>query len=304
MIEFVILFLSMIFLGAGYILRSDRMDMQGKKYLTQRIHPLILAAIGWLLFGVFWLFHFQDYREADDMVNALISLGAFPFFAYIAFREIESIPRGGCEGLRFLSGITVISMTGYTLVSEVPVLELSLEYINACLVSGFLTLSGFPSEAGGVDFSGNPLLFRSNDHILAVPILHDGHNEILITLSCTAISSMFLFSAAILSAREPGSIKLRTALLIIPTIFILNIVRMSMITYFTYTGLTSPEFAHHILGKAGSLLVLLFLAWVLFTFLPSVLDSVSEVFDILSGKKIMGKGEGSRRKYDKREKIR
>lgn len=312
MIKILVLFLSLIFLGVGYLLRTRRMrlasDIKGSATasnvlsggvlgkIDHLVHPLIFSAIGWILFGVYWALHYPDYRDINDSVNSLFSLAAIPFFLFIAYREISAIPENGLEGLRFLSGITVVSMGGYAILSEVPALELALEYANAYLVSAFLTLSGFPSEAGGIDYSGNPLWHRTNDDLLSVPILHSGDNEILITLSCTAFSSLLLFLAAIISAREPLERRLRTALIIIPSLFLFNIIRMAMITYFTYAGFTSAAFAHHILGKTGSLMVLFFLAWVLFTFLPSVLESVSEIFDLFSMHKANDSSKGSERK--------
>ncbi len=325
MLRYAVLFLSLAFLSLGYMFRTKRLtahigsknhpeeSMEGAKRITTAtqsdlatgraqgsattilgINPLFFSAAGWFLYGIYWSLHYQDYQDMNDSINAVFSLCAVPFFGFIAYKEISSIPQGGLEGLRFLSGITVFSMAGYAIVSSIPVVELYLEYVNAYLVSAFLTFTGFPAEAGEIDFSGNSYFFRSNDFILSVPIQHNGHDEILITLSCTAFSSIFLFSAAIFSAREPPATKLKAFLLIIPIIFIFNIIRMSMITYLTYTGTTSPEFAHHILGKIGSLMVLFFLAWVLFTFLPSILNSVSEVFDIFFGKKSAPEKEKTR----------
>lgn len=281
MIRNVVLVFSLLFLGFGYFFRTKLLNTNGQKTpLINGIHPLVLSALGWILFGVYWLMHYSDYEKIGDSFNMLVSIAALPFFIFIAYRELNEMPGNGLEGLRFLSGITVVSMGGYALISEVPVLEISLEFVNAYLVSGFLAMCGFPAEAGSIDYSGNPLWYRTNGDLLSVPVLHNGSDEILITLSCTAFSSLLLFGAAILSAREPRERKLTTALIILPAIFIFNIIRMAMIAYFTYTGFTSAAFAHHILGKVGSLLALLFLAWVLFTFLPSILESVSEVFDI------------------------
>ena len=219
-----------------------------------------------------------------DWVNAGFSVAALPLFVYIGFRETAaSSPDQSIEheGLRFLTGITVVSMTGYTILSLVPSVELALEYVNAYLTSLFLTLTGFPAEAGQLDLAGNTPWLRSNDALLSVPIVHRGRDEILITLSCTAFSSILLFLAAIMTAREPLIHRIRTAMIIIPAIVLFNVIRMAMITYFTYTGATSAAFAHHVLGKAGSLLALLFLAWVLLTFLPSIMVSISAVFDEL-----------------------
>lgn len=284
---------------------------------TVSFNPLKLSAIGWFLLGVYWLLLVPEYLEDFDIFNVILCGGALPFFSYIGYIEWSSanteikcptyekkemndtpgpsagtrpekdpqyganLTYGGYEGLRFLSGITVISLAGYTIISGVPIVEGSMEYVNAYLVSAFLTLFGYPAEAGGIDYSGNPLWFRNNDLFISVPILHNGQNDVHITLSCTAFPSMLLFTSAIIGANESVRIKMKTFLLTVPVIFVLNILRMSIIVYLTYTGTTSADFAHHVVGKTGSLFALLFLAWVLFTFLPSILDNIEEVYNVL-----------------------
>jgi len=325
MIRFIVLFFSLAFLSIGYYYRNpslsirhqrtpegnrgtvedpkkEQEDLRESHHFDRAcdgvggmnaldgsvpfgVHPLKYSSIGWILLGIYWLMQTQYYLDIKDFINAILCVGALPFFGYLSYREWQSVPSGGLEGLRFLSGVTIISLAGYTLVSAVPIIEGLVEYLNAYIVAAFLTLFGFPAEAGEMDFSGNPLWYRTNDLIISVPVLHDGNDEILITLSCTAIGSMLLFGAAIFSARESRKRKVEAFLLTVPVIFILNIVRQAMITYLTYSEMTSPEFAHNILGKFGSLLALLFLAWVLFTYLPSVLEGMQEIFDVLVGKR-------------------
>lgn len=275
-----ILLISLAFLGFGYFTRGRMLDDNSilQKF---KIHPIDISAIGWVIFGIYWFLQTSNYLDAQDYTNALFVVAAFPFFTFIAYKEHESITSGNIEGLRFLTGITVFTVAGYTIISAIPAIEGGIEYINAYFSSAFLSAVGFPAEAGAIDYVGNEYYYRSNDNLMSVPILHNGRNDILVTLSCTAFPSIFIFTSAILCATEPLRKRLTAFLLIIPGIFILNIIRMSMIAYLTYSETTSPEFAHHVLGKAGSLLALMFLAWVLFTFLPSILTNIREVLDLL-----------------------
>ena len=283
MVRFFILIFSIAFLGIGYYFRTKRTkDNIPPHHLPLSLGPL-LSAVGWVLFGLYWILHAPDFLEEEDVTNAFLCLAALPFFGYIALNEWKNSPIGGIEGLRFLSGIAIITMIGYTLVSYIPAVEGALEYVNAYLVAAFLSFFGFPAEAGAIDFSGNPLWHRTNDLIISVPVYHNGHDEIHITLSCTAFPSILLFSAAIVSARECFVTKARVFMLTVPVIFVFNIIRMVIVVHLTYGGITSAGFAHHVLGKAGSLLALIFLAWVLFTFLPSVLRSVGEVIEVFFG---------------------
>lgn len=293
MFEYILLILSLIFLFVGYLIRTRQSGIDDPIEIRSLKTPMgspdmipywYFSAIGWILIGIYWLTQVSEYLDISDYINAFLCTAAFPFFTLLAYKEIsmgrdgDGIGAEGSEGLRFLSGITVITLAGYTIISAVPIVEGSLEYVNAYLVSAFLTATGFPSRAGSMDLSGNSPWFRSNDLIISAPILHDGHDEILITLSCTAFFSILLFGAAIFSAREPRRMKFKAFALTIPVMFVLNIIRMAMISYLTYTETTSPEFAHHILGRIGSLLALLFLAWVLLTFLPSLQTSMQDAY--------------------------
>jgi len=319
MFEYAILILSLCFLSTGYLVRN-RHSRIGEPVAKPSVGMISIphvpisyehiSALGWFLLGVYWLTQIPDYLDISDYINAMICTAAFPFFTFIAYKEISMHSNGngtgseGSEGLRFLSRITIITLTGYTIISAVPIVEGSLEYFNAYIVAAFLTATGFPSKAGAMDLSGNSPWIRSNDLIISAPILHDGHNEILITLSCTAFFSILLFSAAIFSAREPRRIKMKAFMLTIPVMFILNIIRMAMISYLTYTETTSPEFAHHILGKIGSLLALLFLAWVLLTFLPSLQTSTQDAYATIFGNGKEDKGKSGTRSITLQEKIR
>jgi len=302
-----LLFISLFCLGAGYFLRTPR--QKGEKNKSSALAPdgvperartgLKLSASGWILFGTYWLLQAPSYYETRDIVNTVFAVGALPFFGKIAHTELKSTG-WGLTGLRFLAGLTVITMSAYVLVNEIPAVEGELEYLNAYLVSGYLTALGFPSEAGPIDYAGNPLWHRANDLYISSAILHNGRDDILISLACTAFPSLMLFTGAVFSASEGWKTKLKAFILIIPSIVVLNVVRMAMIAYLTYTGITSAVFAHNVLGKAGSLLALLLFAWVLFTFLPSVLDSIGEIMNIFLGPPAKGNRKGKRKKPEKR----
>lgn len=308
-----LLFISLFCLGAGYFLRTPR--QKGEKSKSGALAPdwvpgrartgLKLSASGWILFGTYWLLQAPSYYETRDIVNTVFAIGALPFFGKIAQAELKSMGYG-LTGLRFLAGLTVITMSAYVLVNEIPFLEGELEYLNAYLVSGYLTALRFPSEAGPIDYAGNPLWHRANDLYISSAIQHNGRDDILISLACTAFPSLMLFTAAVFSASEGWKTKLKAFILIVPSIVVLNMVRMAMIAYLTYTGIASAVFAHNVLGKAGSLLALLFFAWVLFTFLPSVLDSIGEIINIFLGppkkknQPSKGNKKGKRKKPEKR----
>ena len=128
--------------------------------------------------------------------------------------------------------------------------------------SGLLNLFGLDS------FTNGPFVF---------------YNEfpIRIIFACTAIQSMVLFVGMILPLHKTGiKRKIYGLLVTIPPIYILNLIRTSLVVYLAGDNICSVEFAHNILGKAGSLIALVVFAFIIFKIIPELYDEIICIIDL------------------------
>jgi exosortase/archaeosortase family protein len=122
------------------------------------------------------------------------------------------------------------------------------------------------------------MLYRTNDLFISTGLVHGANDEVEIILSCTALPSMLLFLAAILCSSASVREKLRTGLLLLGLIHILNVIRVSLFTFLIYEGYIDDYFAHAVAGKIGSIIILLLLVILLFRRIPEIRDYISRLF--------------------------
>ena len=126
--------------------------------------------------------------------------------------------------------------------------------------------------------NGNPLVYRTNYNEIYVHVL--GSN-ISIIQSCTALQSILIFIGAILTARDPSRQKWMALGLTVPIIYGANLFRNVGIFYMVDNLGWSFNFAHHQVGKAGSFVAMLGLAFLIFRYLPSLLDDINGLIDLV-----------------------
>ncbi|HVL91118.1 MAG TPA: archaeosortase A, partial [Actinomycetota bacterium] len=111
----------------------------------------------------------------------------------------------------------------------------------------------------------------------------DGYNgpTVNIILACTAIQSMMIFVGA-LAVVPNASMKARTLGLLatVPPIYALNLVRNASIIWMWAAEGWSFSFAHNVVGKGGSLLALVALAFITFQIVPQLYDAIVGLLDL------------------------
>lgn len=299
--EVLLLIPSLVLLGLAY------------RDVGRRYSPLV-RGVGSLLFGAFWLTQAFTFLDADhfDVVNGAISLlGAilFGFIAvhcYLDFKWDENT-----KSIGWLMRTAFLTATIYFILEHIPATQGALIYIVAWLTYGVLILSGhdvsmqagFPDAGGGLTIpSGDPM-----------------DTTIRIVFACTAALALFLFTSAVLATRTDSSEwkgwalrelkrtsdspsilsrskrngiknilrmsdrqrKVYALLAVIPVIFVTNIFRNVGVISVVYGEHISFYDAHNIYAKVLSLVMMIFLTWVLFEFLPELQEDMVGLFDLL-----------------------
>lgn len=123
-----------------------------------------------------------------------------------------------------------------------------------------------------------------------VPVAQTAWNELAVNglpveiiLACTAIESIALFTGIISSATSaPFARKLRAFIISVPIIYILNLQRLAFTASaygFGWFGTPDESFhiSEHIITKAGSLIALFIISYMVMKILPEVLDMIDSV---------------------------
>jgi archaeosortase A (PGF-CTERM-specific) len=108
-----------------------------------------------------------------------------------------------------------------------------------------------------------------------------------IILACTAIESMALFSGLISSAiGAPFARKFRAFMISVPVIYVLNLIRVSFTASaygLSWFGTPDESFhiSEHFITKAGSLLALLLISYMVLKMLPEVSDMIDGIMKMM-----------------------
>ena len=241
----------------------------------------IMCGAAWLLFGLYWITLIPHYYSIPDYVNISLIIALFLFclllslFAARAFkskirRENPSHP----ESQKLNKKMDVFfNLTMLVVVVCLVYMPFKLfEPLNHMLIG---------SVAYQTVYSLNILGYS------AVQSAYDqiAYNGIFVNviLACTAIESIALFAGLVLAVKSSSKRKMTVFLITVPTIYILNLLRNMFIVVSygdMWFGPNSFEIGHNYLGKAGSGIVLVVLAYVALKLLPELMDMIIDLWDL------------------------
>ncbi len=168
---------------------------------------------------------------------------------------------------------------GYFALYYAPVLGDHLRYAVASISTDLL--SAATGEGVGLVERHGP------GHPEYMPIMEYGEARIGIILACTGIQSILIFVGGILVTSAPAGDKARALLATVPTIFGLNLLRVSGETwgmdYLMVQGwseMAAYNFLENGVAKVASLVVLFVLAYVVFGLLPSLQADVMRLVSL------------------------
>jgi len=260
----VILIVSLLGLGIGYYLKDKRK------------HKFRL--VGLIFFGIFWVLQTPFFFSIGDLFNAIVCLLALPFYTYLGYHEYLSyIWEEEDKSLKWITGASFFAGGLYFLIDKVPIFSGYLIYGVAEQTVGLINLFGYDYGVGSINYAGNPLWYRTNYNEISVQII--GSRASLVQ-ACTAIQSMLIFIAAIYCVQAQKKQKWKAFFATVPVIYVLNLIRNIGIIYMMDELGWSYDVAHNTVGKGGSFIALIILAFVAFKLLPELLDNIWGIIDL------------------------
>ncbi len=141
--------------------------------------------------------------------------------------------------------------------------------------------AGLPPEQQVVTTTPNPQGWFQENILFYTP---EGAVEqivpVSIILACTAIQSIMLFVGLFAGTEAHWKKKLQMSLIVGAIIYVLNLVRNTGIIWFYGQGYASFWVMHNAIGKGGSLLAMIAIAFGVFRFFPEFFTSLSSVLDL------------------------
>lgn len=225
-----------------------------------------LSSIGWIFLSIYWLSSFITYLDTDDFVNMLLTLLAAIFSLIIAFKIIMDDRKYPWKNITLWVTISILIIFPFY---KIPILR------------DFL-----------IDMVANHTLFilssvfnASGEIITDATIILNGF-PVSIVIGCTAIESMAFFAGLILCLNAPLRRKI-IALVFIPVIYIANLFRNAFAIYaygnqlfqFGIIGTAHESFfwAHNVIAKIYSFLVVVILAYLTFKIFPEFLTLIEDI---------------------------
>ncbi len=243
-----------------------------KGLLKKKENIFLVSILAWLLFALYIIIsvsrYIDGYYEKQQLVTDLLFLLAVPYFAYHEYICWKN--KADYGGMRLINGVFAMSVLVFVTVYSLPKLSEAVIYLSSYQTAASLTFLGYPTEASPVDFAANNGFIRENDLFISSEILKTGQDHLVdINLTCSAFPSHVVFLALALmsnrSLRERGR-----ALLVIPLVHFLNVLRLMALVYVLYEGKINYFIAHDVLARIFSLIAFYFILSWFFRVLPDV----------------------------------
>lgn len=134
---------------------------------------------------------------------------------------------------------------------------------------GFSSVRTYPTSDGSF---WQDLLFYNNSP--------DGIVPVSIILACTAIQSIMLFVGLFFGTNASLKRKIQFSVIVGAVVYVLNLVRNTGIIWFYGQGHSSFWTMHNAIGKGGSLLAMVGIAFAVFKWFPEFFQSLVNVLDL------------------------
>lgn len=231
-----------------------------------------VAAFGWIVMCAHWIYmcgYYLNLLEPGDRIPDEVDSALSVFVAGVCLMIARRI-WARREELIPITKLAALTCLIYFPFSEIPILKSSIIHATAWITAFFLNLLGVNA-------------------VLSSPYIFFESGRIEIILPCTAIESIAIFTAAILSVNADPRKRLKAFTATVPTIYCLNLIRnvyvsMAYVGQWYGSPLQSFYMAHHVISKIGSTIALFALAFILFTILPEVLRMIENGAKAVIGK--------------------
>lgn len=271
---------------AGIILAFGGLLILGMGYHQNGKKSHLITMFGWMLFAAYWATQPAQlyWSEGGDVVNALFCIVGVYILMYLAYHELGLYYTDSENPyLRWMAGATFIIGWIYFVIEKVPSIASALIYTVAQQSVWILNAFGLPASVQpGQDMwnssFGTNVLYPNFD------------GAITIILACTGVQSMAIFAGAFIPLQpdrnteritEPlRNRKLKAFLVTVPVIYLLNLFRNALVIWLVCDKDVDFSFAHNFIGKGGSLIALIILAFIVFELLPELYDVIYGLFSL------------------------
>lgn len=297
-----LLVISLILLGVGFLARPNWRH--------------IARAVGFSIFGFYWGTQAMKlfYAEEGDFVNMVFAMFAVFFFNYFAYHEVVSYRRQeDPRALQWLAGTSFITTGVYFVTHKLEIVANWL-ILRVAEQTQWMLVNVFnqPTLRCGGHPDGSMIIYprygEAECAYAGTAMITDGWFPIQIILACTAIQSIMIFVGGIMALRPPRSgegvsgkldkfakladtynkRRLWAMALTVPLIYVLNLFRNVLIIWmsgqreavFFASNESAFWFSHNVIGKGGSLVALILIAFIVFQILPELYDSIIGLLDL------------------------
>ncbi|MBC7128193.1 MAG: archaeosortase A [Thermoplasmatales archaeon] len=257
------LFLSLFIIGAGYFIKEKTKH--------------VMLCYGWMLFAIYWATQPEIlyYKGEGDIVNALFCIAGVYFLSYISYHEWLSYKKEeNLASLNFLAGATFVAGLLYFIFEKVDFLAGLLIKIVAEQTASIMNFFGYNVTTGNVIYGINTV----------VPIYFNGHESVQLILACTGLQSMAVFVGVFGAVNSDYIKRIKGLLITVITIYILNLIRNAGVIYGMEILGIDFYIMHNVIGKIGSLIALIVLAFITFEMVPEIYNNISALFDLTKRK--------------------
>lgn len=254
----------------------------------------------WLLFGLFWftlIHHFVFVQKS--IVEGIGVIAAVPISLYVAvllFRGRDSL---------FVASRAIAAMGLIFLPLEsIPVFRRTLIETVTAQTAFLIDALGYdPTVVGGLTIEGQQIAAKSRPYWSTFVFYHEEEPiTYTILLACTGLGSMAVIGGLIAAVEAPLGRKVRGALVSIPVIYGLNLVRNVFIAvgfgtqrFHVFPDLVMRVFAtddpvmvsyfvaDRIIAQSASVVAMLAITWLVVRELPEVLTILEDGLFVLTG---------------------
>lgn len=246
----IVLFSGLILLAIGFILNRREI---GKK----------IKIAGWITFAFFWSLmpSFLYFSEGEDIFNAAVCIIGVYVLVYLAYHEWLSLKRS--EEISCLNWIAGAS-------SAAGLIYFGLEH--SFLGKELLRIVAEQSAGTLNLIMGNTTMIHEAGRF---NIYYHGSYVVTIIFACTALQAMVIFIGMI-GALPKVDVKRKIIGLLITLIpiYILNLLRNAMVGWLMGENITDFHMAHNVISKAGALITLIILLFILIKIIPEIFDEI------------------------------
>jgi len=227
-----------------------------------------LSSIGWVFFSIYWISSFIGYLNTDDYVNMILTSLAAVFGFIVAYKIIMDTKKYPWKNITLW--VTISSLIIFPFY-EIPVLRDFL--INIVANQTLFMLSA---------------VFKASGEIVADTTIMLNGFPVKIVIGCTAIDSIAFFAGLILCLNAKIRKKI-IALIFIPIIYVANLFRNAFAIYaygnqlfqFGIIGTAHESFfwAHNVIAKIYSFIIVAILAYLTFKIFPEFLKLIEDIIN-------------------------